>query len=280
MDNKNYLTVGEHEGALEKKWCLSVVPAKPVAQVKIKLNDGKSYNYFSKFLVQENDIAVIGNEMICSENIGNEPCESTGQMGLVKGQATTKLKRGYTADLDFVFTPVVEKTYITACAKYLKVKCDKKTLCADREAWNVYPITLLIRKLLAAVTVLSFPDIATKAQLEEAKAYLNEMYVIPEEAKTLTYTDYPKDRKTRWAKEDIHVYKTSGKITGNDATVYKYIHIGAVSLLVRGGFTNMLQAYLNANPPIQTFYSTLVSEATQVGAPEAIEILKNYTLVN
>ena len=130
MNQKNYLTVGEHENAVNKSWCLSVVPAKPIAQMKIKLNDGKSYNYFSKFLVQENDIAVIGNEMICSENIGNEPCESTGQMGLVKGQATTKLKRGYTADLDFVFTPVVEKTYITACAKYLKVKCDKKTLCA------------------------------------------------------------------------------------------------------------------------------------------------------
>ena len=108
---------------------------------------------------------------------------------------------------------------------------------------------------------------------------MNEMYIIPEEAKTLTYTDFPKDRKTRWAKEDIHVYKASGKITGNDATVYKYIHIGAVSLMIRGGFVNMLRAYLNANPPIKSFYSTLVSEATQVGAPEAIELLKKYVPV-
>lgn len=279
MNHKNYLTVGEHENAAAKNWCLSVVPSKPVAQIKIKLNSGKAYNYFSKFSVHENDIAVIGNMLICGDNISNEPCESTGQMGLVAGQVTAKLKRGHTADVDFVFTPTVDKAYITACAKYLKVKCDKKTLCADRETWNVYPITLLIRKLLAAVTVLAFPDMATKAQLEEAQGYLNEKYVIPEEAKTLTYTDFPKDGKTRWAKEDIHVYKASGKITGNDATVYKYIHIGAVSLMIRGGFMNMLQAYLNANPPIKSFYSALVSEATQVGAPEAIELLKKYAPV-
>lgn len=277
MNQKNYLTVGEHENAVNKRWCLSVVAAKPIAQMKIKLNDGKAYNYFSKFSVQENDLAVIGNGLIGIDNIANEPFESTGQMGMVVGQATAKLNRSRTAELDFVFTPVVEKTHITACSKYLKVQCDKKTLCAGREVWNVYPITLLIRKLLAAVSVLAFPDLATKVQIEEAQEYLNEMYIIPEEAKTLTYTDFPKDRKTRWAKEDIHVYKASGKITGNDATVYKYIHIGAVSLMLRGGFVNMLQAYLNANPPIKAFYNTLVSEATQVGAPEAIEILKKYT---
>ena len=190
------------------------------------------------------------------------------------------MKCGYTAHLGFVFTLAIEKAYIADCAKYLKVKCDKKTLCADRETWNVYPITLLIRKLLAAVTVLAFPDMATNAQLEDAKAYLNEAYVIPEEAKTLTYADFPKDRKTRWAKEDIHVYKLSGKIAGSDATIHKYIHIGAVSLMVRGGFTNMLKAYLNANPPIKAFYSTLLSDATQVGATEMIEILENYTPVN
>lgn len=279
MNQKNYLTVGEHENAVNKSWCLSVVPAKPIAQMKIKLNDGKTYNYFSRFSVQENDLAIIGNGLIGVDNEANEPFESTGQMGLVVGQATTKLKRSHTAELDFVFTPAAEKAYVTACAKYLKVKCDKKTLCAGREVWNVYPITLLIRKLLAAVTVLAFSDLATKAQLEEAQEYLNEMYIIPEEAKTLTYTDFPEDRKTRWAKEDIHVYKASGKITDNDATVYKYIHIGAVSLMIRGGFVNMLRAYLNANPPIKSFYRTLVSEATQVGAPEAIELLKKYVPV-
>ena len=47
MDHKNYLTVGEYENAVNENWGLSVVPAKPVAQIKIKLNNGKAYGYFS-----------------------------------------------------------------------------------------------------------------------------------------------------------------------------------------------------------------------------------------
>ena len=72
------------------------------------------------------------------------------------------------------------------------------------------------------------------------------------------------------------MYKESGKISASNAAVFKYIHIGAISVMVRGGFVNLLKAYLGANPPIKEFYKTILEEATQVGAPEAIALLKEY----
>lgn len=277
MYNKNYLTVGKYENAVGKNWCLSVKSASPLEQVKVKLNNDETYNYISRYCTETNDVAIVGYIM----NEDNEPCGSTGQMGLVDGKVAKKLTRSRTADLDFVFSPNCDMEHIDACVKYLKVKCDAKAMSAYRTGVRtVYPITMLIRKLLAAVTVVAHPDLVSQKQLEMARNYLQDMYEIPEEVKAMTYEDVVgysiRDKKVSWSKEDIHVYKESGKISASNAAVFKYIHIGAISVMVRGGFVNLLKAYLGANPPIKEFYKTILEEATQVGAPEAIALLKEY----
>lgn len=66
--------------------------------------------------------------------------------------------------------------------------------------------------------------------------------------------------------------------TIDKANVYinKYEYIGAVSIMVRGGFVNMLSAFLSAEPPISDFYDEMIGYLGNTGSAEALDILKNY----
>lgn len=58
--------------------------------------------------------------------------------------------------------------------------------------------------------------------------------------------------------------------------VNKYSHIGAVSIMLRGGFKNLLEAYLSANPPIDAFYDDMCEVLSNVGHKQVYEVLKDY----
>ena len=58
--------------------------------------------------------------------------------------------------------------------------------------------------------------------------------------------------------------------------VNKYSHIGAVSIMLRGGFKNLLEAYLSVNPPIDAFYDEMCAVLSNVGHKQVYEALKDY----
>jgi hypothetical protein len=62
-----------------------------------------------------------------------------------------------------------------------------------------------------------------------------------------------------------------------NAYVNKYAYIGAVSIMVRGGFANLLKAFFSANPPIASFYNEMLEDIGSNAIPEMLNILKEYT---
>ncbi len=58
--------------------------------------------------------------------------------------------------------------------------------------------------------------------------------------------------------------------------VNKYSHLGAVSIMVRGGFLNLLKAYLSINPPIIDYYDELCQILDGIGHSEVLDLLKSH----
>ena len=63
-----------------------------------------------------------------------------------------------------------------------------------------------------------------------------------------------------------------------NASIYlnKYSYIGAISIMVRGGFVNLLNAFLSAKPPIDEFVGEIIEYLGNTGNDEALNILKKY----
>ena len=58
--------------------------------------------------------------------------------------------------------------------------------------------------------------------------------------------------------------------------VNKYSHIGAVSIMLRGGFKNLLEAYLSVNPPIDAFYHEMCEVLSGSGHKQVYNVLRSY----
>ena len=46
--------------------------------------------------------------------------------------------------------------------------------------------------------------------------------------------------------------------------------------MVRGGFVNLLKAYLSVNPPIGSFYTEMLEAIGDNGYPEALSVLREH----
>jgi hypothetical protein len=58
--------------------------------------------------------------------------------------------------------------------------------------------------------------------------------------------------------------------------VNKYSHLGAVAIMVRGGFKNLLEAYLSASPPINEFITDALDILDEIGHPETYALLQKF----
>jgi hypothetical protein len=55
-----------------------------------------------------------------------------------------------------------------------------------------------------------------------------------------------------------------------------YSHLGAISIMVRGGFKNLMEAYLSAQPPIEEFMEVALGKLQSIGHSRVYCLLKNY----
>ena len=60
--------------------------------------------------------------------------------------------------------------------------------------------------------------------------------------------------------------------------VNKYIYMRAISIMVRCGFVNLLEAFLSAEPPIRDFNDEMIGYLEKTGNTEALDVLKTYSL--
>lgn len=281
---ENTLTVNEMEDAASRDWSISGGMNKSSKQVKVTLNSGRAYQYLSFYPVCDGDVVVIGNKYPAGYGfIENDKSSNAGQMGTVDTvEPKVTVKKARAVELDLVFTENVTKKTIASCVKYLDLPDDEITLrnilLHGKYTEYVYPITFLIRKLLMAASVIAHPEFAAEEEIEKAKAYIHNNQEISDNIKELTVSPAPgADESVCRYELHIHAIGENGKAKRIDACeVSKYALMGAISIMVRGGFANLLKAFLSAKPPISEFYDEMLTYLGDTGNPEALEIIRDY----
>ncbi len=295
MDCSNYRTINKTSNPEQYNWCLSPKPEKNFTRVGLKLSNGKMYDYACRFPIQEDDVAIVGKDVIYSSCQIISKVKTTGQFGKVIAVSKPFTgQKSHFAELDFVFTKEVSKKTISACIDYLLLQGDGESLQYGQRVEPVYPITFLIRKLLAASSVIAFADFADRNAIEKAIECIHSEQVISD---TMLDTDYA----LSYAEIDLEDIYVDDKGKSNNLEygflnivregreidpekypvikefVNKYCFIGAVSIMVRGGFKNLLEAFLYAKPPIAAFYDEMLELVCERGNADCIELLKEYS---
>ena len=304
MKYSNYKTVNQQKDAASVDWCLSAKPGKSYKQATVLLPDGKEYQYGTNYATAESDIVVVGNIFPRGQSYEVKNAATTGCMGVVT-LMTPKITvpAGKVAELDFVFSQKVNKRMIAGCVGYIDAigglgdnnytygKTNYFTGC-------IHPISISIRKTLAAASILAHAQLTTPENIQKAKEFLlttNEIelyvidcYVFPEGYSNVDFRDIQVDVDKRNEEELANVkpelsggiyYRgegEKGEFDGINPYFDKYVNIGAVSIMVRGGFVNLLKAYLSAEPAIGAFYDEMLEAIGDNGYPEAIALLKEY----
>ena len=302
MNYLNYETVNKQKDATSANWCLSAKPAKSYKQATVMLTNGNEYPYGTNFPTVENDVVIVGNIYPIGQSEVVDYAATTGCIGVVTGVLPkVGLPAGKAAALNFVFTRKVTKKTVAGCVEYLDLAGDYETLQYRKINGidgDIYPITFLIRKVLAAASILAHTEYAMPEDIEKAKTYLLSVKEIDENMircqerpgmpSGMDFRDIQVnvDKKNEIELNNLGVSGLKdgvydrefddGEFDGINPYVNKYTNIGAVSLMVRGGFVNLLKAYLSVNPPIDGFYEEMLEAIGDNGYPEALALLKEY----
>lgn len=297
MNYSNYSTINNCPNATEKNWCISL-SNKPVKQISVSLSDGGKYPYVSRFALDVGNVVVIGKGYAYTIASWHGKAETTGKFGVVSDISDKiTVKKDALVELDMVFTDQADKAKLTACGKYIALPANQKSLQFDKATDNIYPITFMIRKILASASILANQKTAGGALVMLAKEYIASNQHVSDETLELRRACPEYADIALW---DIYVanknrcnaelsgeprYSTSDEALDgftrhqpmiSDKTqnfVHKSVHIGAISVMVRGGFKNLLLAYLDAEPPIKEFRDEILENIAENGYPELIKLL-------
>ncbi len=299
----NYDSVNKTGDPSSRQWCLSAKVRKSFSQATVGFGTNKYYPYASRYPVKEGDVVIIGNSLPRGYFTIVETA-TTGKMGVVlEGLPKLTVPKNKATELDMVFTPTVQKKHIEACAEYLALPQNSLSLTNKDLIDRVYPITFMIRKVLAAASIISFPQFSDADTVQKAKEFLLTEQVLTDDCIKLRkpWPDpidirlgdiHVKDGQMH--KEELATLKEQGLqglssttlvgtkrgwevIPGLNSYVNKRVYIGAVAVMVRGGFLNLLNAFLSADPPIKDFYEDLLASIGKCGDPMTLAVLQAYT---
>ena len=303
----NYTTINKMDDACQKDWCVSPVPSK-VQQVNLRLNSGRSYDYLCRYSANPEAVAIVGWSFPELTGDHVEKSANTGAMGQVcEISPTITIKRSRAVEIDYVINANPVKKNLTQCVKYLNMDGSsyRKTMQLDKELTPIRPISYHIRRILAAASIIAHPKFVTEDDITLAKSVIAEPKFIDAKMRGLTAV-IPEDigialsdihisddsvisvfeqisnelnHNSNWrpAKGELHgISNIVGEFAGLEtvsAFVNKYAHFGAVSIMVRGGFINLLEAYLSVNPPIEDYRAEMRKVLDGVGYREAYDLL-------
>lgn len=300
FNEKNYLSVNSVADPADKDWCLSGKYKSKVTQVMVKLDKGKKYQYATRFPATEGDVVIIGNTLVRG-NEHEEQSPNSGRFGtVVQVDPKLTINRKQAVELAFVFTPAASKKAVNDCVKYFNEESVYKSMQFEMFLPNAFPITLYIRKLLLAASIVAHPNIADEESVDAAKAYIHEEKTMdelianwltgPPEPPEISLSDTHIFTDGKSAEEldnyDISDFMDAMRLVNEDAYYKelgianeffnKYVFMGAISIMARGGFVNLLKAFLSAEPPINDFYDEMIGYLGDTGNSEALSTLKSY----
>lgn len=299
---QNYCTVNQGENPEKENWCLSCKFNK-LTEVSVRLNDGKEYKYLSRFPVDVDDVAVIGNQYPAVSGYEYGPMATTGQFGSVTDKKEkVEIKRNHAAELDFVFKKSADKQSLKDCSKYLLLNDYFKTLQLSQNFSPIRPITHFTRRILAACSILANQSVADQKIVQIAEEALKTTPVLEEKVSELWYcncavqidlnqvflsgvenvNDLPEIKDKGYKREEAMLgdFGIGGAKFIADPTIQAYIakysYIAAVSIMVRGGFVNMLSVFFEQNPSAADYLGSVKDLLCANGNQAAVSLVKEY----
>ena len=176
MDAAKTKNANSFSQAAKEDWFLSSRPLRPRHTLSIKLNNGKTYKYLASCRAKPGDQALIDFGGASSYQMGN--VESIEKGAAVKGNhallplftfSTTPEK----ADIKENIEGVKDYESVEEARWYF----DLETFEGATEHFRV--VDVLVQSVLNAVSVIAHPELATKDQINEAKAFLAKERPIP-----------------------------------------------------------------------------------------------------
>jgi len=299
FETKNEMAM---ENAAKIDWCYCMKAAKPMRTLDVHLNNGRTYQYLSKYIAEVNDLVVIDDGATYS------------QMGIVqKCEEGSKISVTKSVRIRHVFTPKSDSTTIKSLVKELKNLAKVKAFLISHsaaDARQLIPATVCIKRLLIAVSILAHPDKIESAILERCKkqiqipidipaAFLGIMlglsegegFKIAEDSYCGPAYDVEIETMLDGEPDNYHTYVQSYEVTVSDTYDIAYtfescekevanlginVYASVTALLIRGGFTNLMAAFLSVKPQIQDILPAMITLAEKLNSNFCLAQLKEY----
>lgn len=172
-ETKKKATAIKSNGKTGPTWALCET-LKSYKQCSVALKTGKTYAYASNYAIKPQDIAIIGTKLKGTSAVG----ATSGQIGKISEIAQSfSADRAHLLALDFAFTSAPTTKTLKNSAIILQEKISEANLSNDPNTFDnivLHPITLMVRKILAALTILAYPENAESVWTDCATVFLKD----------------------------------------------------------------------------------------------------------
>ena len=299
--------------AAKENWYLTLPPAEPVPKVKISLVDGQTYICKGRNTIQYGNVAVIWRGSNSSFEMGEvvEVGVSGGGKGFLSNAqyvfASNPSQDEIKKMSDKIFDLQASDTV------YKKFKLTKKLLAGNV---NIPVVDADIESVLFACCVLANESFSTASAVKKARTCLEKSkYLCPELLGTrinesmqkpyypmifLEFSGYYPQWEADFLKQplcaamenkrSIQLFENSFTYEKGSKDLEKFIRDNkdfpqfynelifrsALSIIIRGGFVNLLDASLRVHMPIKNFYDKLIELAQEMGSTYCLAVLEEH----
>ena len=292
-------------------------PASPKETLEVKFDDGKAYKFLGTGQVKVGDPVIIDYGGASSYKMGNvigiEKGITIKRSHALKPLFTFTTNPGKT-EIKKNLAGIVEMKEAKDASSYF----DSFYLYNNNDKFHI--VDHLVGEVLNAISVVAFPVLAGDKAVTKAKIFLAEENNVPvyfaagsdipcaaetaENSFTGFYPGWKEDllncevwennlgrvEKT-WDEREQAYYlcytNGSKKLENlfNKSESFKkmtneLVFRSALSILIRGGFKNLLEAALSVQMPITGFYDKLIEFAKDIGSNECYDVLKSTDYKN
>ena len=309
-NSKNYMGF---DRAAKENWYLTCLPVKPAPKVKIRLADGREHIYKGRNTIKKGNVAVIGRGCNSSFEMGEvievgvagggKSYMSNAQYVFASNPSQEEIKKmaGKIFDLQDAETA------------YKEFKLTNKLLAGNV---NIPVVDTDIESVLFSCCVLAHEGLATASAIKKARTCLEKPKYLCSELlgtrinESMQKPYYPmillefSGYYSQWEedflkpplcaamenKRSIQLYENSFTYEKGSKDLEKFIRgnkefsefynelifRSALSMIIRGGFVNLLDAALRVHMPIEMFYGKLIGLAQETGSTYCLSILEPH----
>ena len=311
MEKNNSKNHMGFDRAAKENWYLTCLPVKPAPKVKIRFSDGGEHIYKGRNTIKKGNVAVIGRGCNSSFEMGEvievgvtgggKSYMSNAQYVFASNPSQDEIKKMGGKIFDYQNADTVFKKIIPEAVQF---------------EVNIPIVDVEIENLLFACCVLAHEKFATPAMAKKAKACLEKPKFLCSElfgermeerfnmssgpVLSFEFSGYYANWEKKLAElstcreieniQSLHLCEDSIRIKKCSCSMEEFIREykefaefynelvfgSALSLLIRGGFVNLLDAALRVHMPIEMFYGKLIELAQETGSTYCLAVLESH----